>query len=309
MWIKDFKGKVKLKEVFYIDNHIHGSFGINFNYANYEEVKFVLKSLYKRNIKGICPTLVGESIENIQKQLALFQKIQNEQLKSINEETYLIGAHLEGTFLSKEKAGIQDKNTFLEPTVSNFKKVTGDFENIVKIVTIAPENDIDLIDYLNDKNIKTQAGHTIGESLKNCIATTHHFNAMNPIHHRTNSIALEGLINDDIYCEIIADLIHLSENILKLCFKTKPKDKILLVSDSLPSSNSEQDIIFCNKKINSKGKDENGTLAGSNKTLDEICRNLFEKNVLTKEDIKQMVFYNQIKYLNLKNSEVDILNQ
>ena len=298
-----------MDNIFYIDNHIHGSFGINFNYADYEDMRFVLRELYKKNIRGICPRLVGESIKNIQRQLLLFQQIQKEQKEKLLDEAYIIGVHLEGTFLSPKKAGIQDKNTFLVPSVDNFKKLVGEYEDIIKIVTIAPENDVDLIDYLNERNIKTQAGHTIGNSLKGCCATTHHFNAMNPIHHRESSIALEGLVFDNVYCEIIADLIHLSENILKLCFKVKPKDKILLVSDSLPSSNSKKNIIFCNKKINSQGKDENGTLAGSNKTLDEICKNLNKRNILSKDEIKQLAFYNQIKYLNLKSSEIDILNR
>ena len=54
-----------MNNIFYIDNHIHGSFGINFNYANYDEIKYVLKELFKKNIRGICPTLVGETPENM----------------------------------------------------------------------------------------------------------------------------------------------------------------------------------------------------------------------------------------------------
>ena len=302
-------GKSTLEKIYFIDNHIHGSFGINFNFSDYNETKFVLKELFKRNVRGICPTLVGDSKENIIRQLSVFKKIQDEQKQNIDDECYIIGVHLEGTFLSKNKAGIQDKSTFLAPTIENFKLITGDFSEIIKIVTIAPEDDVDLINYLNEKNIKIQAGHTIGDSIKGCKATTHHFNAMNSIHHRNPSIALEGLIRDDIYVEIIADLVHLSENILKLVYKTKPIDKILLVSDSLPSSNSESDIVFCNKKINKFGKDETGTLAGSNKTLDDIAKNLIEKNIFIKDDIKQMVFYNQIKYLNLSDREIDILKR
>ena len=132
----------------FIDNHTHGTFGVNFNYANYDEIKTVLKNLYKRNIKGICPTLVGESNENIQKQLALFNKIKQEQLKQTKDETFIIGVHLEGSFLSKEKSGIQDKKVFKIPSITNFKELVGKYEKIIKIVTIAPENDIDLIDYL-----------------------------------------------------------------------------------------------------------------------------------------------------------------
>ena len=293
----------------FIDNHTHGAFGINFNYGNYDEIKTVLKKLYQLNIKGICPTLVGESDLNIQKQLAVFEKIKNEQLKNPQNETFIIGVHLEGSFLSKEKSGIQDKSVFKIPSVTNFKELVGKYEKIIKIVTIAPENDIDLIEYLNEKNIITQAGHTIGQNLKNCKGTTHHFNAMNPIHHRTPSIALEGLVNDNIYCEIIADLIHTNIDIIKLMLKTKPKDKIILISDSLPISHYDKEIIFCNKKIYPTGKDENNTLAGSIKTLDEICHNLIKQNILTKEDVKKMAFENQIKYLNLTDSEIDILNR
>ncbi len=298
-----------MQENYYIDNHIHGSYGVNFNYTVYEEAKNLLKKLFKKNIRGICPTLVGETNFNIIKQLALFKKIREEQLESPENEALILGVHLEGTFLSPKKSGIQDKKLFKKPTIENFKDLVGDFEDIIKIVTIAPEEDFDLICYLNDKNIKTQAGHSVGETLKKCVATTHHFNAMNPIHHRNSSIALEGLVNDDVYCEIIGDLIHCSKDILKLFLKCKPKDKILLISDSLPSSNYNKDIVFCGKKITKEGKDKNGTLAGSNKTLDEICKNLIKENVLTKEDIEKMAFSNQIKYLDLKDKEIDILNQ
>ena len=257
---------------------------------------YASRFLIKRRKKefGIYLTL-GMSKKNVSKILLL--------------ETFIIGVHLEGSFLSKEKSGIQDKKVFKIPSITNFKELVGKYEKIIKIVTIAPENDIDLIDYLNEKNIITQAGHSISESLKNCKGTTHHFNAMNPIHHRTPSITLEALINDNIYCEFIADLIHTNLDIVKLILKTKPKDKIILISDSLPISHFDKEIIFCNKKIFPQGKDENGTLAGSIKTLDEICHNLIKEKIITKEEIKKMAFENQIKYLNLTDSEVDILNR
>jgi len=291
-----------------IDNHIHGSFGVNFNTANYDEIKFVLAELYKRNIKGICSTLIGDEDDKIYRQLKLFKQIKNEQLQICNSQALILGVHLEGTFLSLNKPGIQDKSVFKKPTVENFKNLVKDCEDIIKIVTIAPEEDVDLIDYLNEKNIKTQAGHTIGSDLKKCKGVTHLFNAMNPIHHRKSTIALKSLIDNDIYIEIIADLVHLSADILKLILKTKPKNKILLVSDSLPSSNYDKEIIFCNKKI-MNGKDEKGTLAGSNLTLDEIVENLVEKEILANEDIIQMGFKNQIEYLNLSEKEIDILNR
>ena len=290
-----------------IDIHTHGSFGINFNIANYDEIKFLLSEFYKKGIKGICPTLVGDVDEKIYNQLKLFKQIKKEQLENSNSEALILGVHLEGTFLSPKNSGIQNKQVFKKPSVGNFENLVKDCIDIIKIVTIAPEEDIDLISYLNQKGIIAQAGHTIGDDLKGCIGTTHHFNAMPRIHHRDSTITLQGLINDDIYCEVIPDLIHSSFEMLKLFFRVKPKDKILLISDSLPSSNFNQGVIFCEKKINAKGEDENGTLAGSNKTLDEIVENLVKKQILTEDDIIQMGFKNQIKYLKLTKDEINIL--
>lgn len=298
-----------LENIYLIDNHSHGAFGINFNYSTYDETKFVLKELYKRNIRGICPTLVGESDKKIQQQLKLFNQIKSEQLNNIQDETLILGVHLEGSFLSPNKAGIQDKKVFKIPNEKNFLELVGNYSSIIKIVTIAPEIDEGLIDYLNNIGIITQAGHSTGSSINNCLGTTHHFNAMNPIHHRESSITLEGLIRDEIYIELIADLIHCSNDILNLTLKSKPKDKIILVSDSLPSANYDDDIIFCNKKINKFGKDANGTLAGSNKTLDDIVKNLIQKEILTKEDIILMGFKNQIEYLKLNEKQINILNR
>ena len=293
----------------YIDNHTHGSFGINFNNATYDEMKFVLKELYKKNIKGICPTLVGDCDENIYNQLKLFKQIKNEQLKETLNETFIIGVHLEGTFLSSSKVGIQDNSVFKKPTIENFKNLAKDCEDVIKIVTIAPEENIDLIEYLNKKNIKTQAGHTSSKTMNECAGVTHIFNAMNTIHHREPSVALEGLLNEEKYIEVIGDLFHISLDMLKLILKVKPKNRIILISDSLPLSNHDKDIIFCNKKINKDGKDDNGVIAGSIQTLDSICELLIKKKVLTKEDINYLAFENQINYLNLDKNEINILNR
>lgn len=297
-----------MDKLFLIDNHIHGAYGINFNYADYNEIKYLLSELFKQGIAGICPTLVGESDKKIKRQLELFKKIKQEQLDVPQEESFIIGVHLEGTFLSPKRPGIQDIANFKKPNVQNFENLVQEFKDIVKIVTIAPEEDENLIDYLNNENIITQAGHSIGNDIKNCIGTTHHFNAMNPIHHRNPSIALSGLIKDEIYTEIIADTVHLSKDMLNLVFRIKPKDKIILISDSIPCAKSNKDIIFCGKKINPSGLDDNGILGGSNKLLSDICINLIENNLLNYEEIKQMAFYNQIKYLKLQAKEITRLN-
>ena len=50
----------------------------------------------------------------------------------------------------------------LEPSIDNFKEIVEDYEEIIKIVTLAPEIEgaSNLIKYLNDKKIVASIGHT-----------------------------------------------------------------------------------------------------------------------------------------------------
>ena len=285
-----------------IDIHIHGGYGVNFNTSNYNEIKYFLKELYKRNIVGICPTLVGDSVENLRSRFELFKKLIN---KQENNESKILGLHLEGTFLNPNKPGIQDKNVFLKPTVDNFEKLTEGFRDIVKIVTLAPELDEnnELANYLEAINIKAHAGHTLATNKGGTSATTHHFNAMPQINHRGENLALDTLFDDKTYSEIIADGIHLSDNMLKLFLKTKNPDKIIFISDALPAAHCKNEIIFCNKKINNGGKDKNGTLAGSVMFLDEIVKNAIARKIITQKEAEKYAFKNPLKHLCLKEED------
>ena len=286
-----------------IDIHIHGGLGVNFNSSDKEEIKKLLKELYNRGIVAICPTLVGDSIENLKKRFELFREIKS---KQDNNESKVIGLHLEGTFLNPNKPGIQDKNVFLLPTVENFKKLTQNYEDIIKIVTLAPELDKnnELANYLESRNIKALAGHTMSDNIGGASATTHHFNAMPQISHRGANLALDTLFNDNIYCEIIADEIHTSKNMLKLFFKTKKPEKIILISDALPAAHSNQEIVFCGKKIFSNGKDINGTLGGSVMFLDEIIKKAVKDNMFTLKEAENYAFENPLEHLCLKEEEI-----
>ena len=286
-----------------IDIHIHGGLGVNFNSSDKEEIKKLLKELYNRGIVAIYPTLVGDSIENLKKRFELFREIKS---KQDNNESKVIGLHLEGTFLNPNKPGIQDKNVFLLPTVENFKKLTQNYEDIIKIVTLAPELDKnnELANYLESRNIKAHAGHTMSDNIGSASATTHHFNAMPQISHRGANLALDTLFNDNIYCEIIADEIHTSKNMLKLFFKTKKPEKIILISDALPAAHSNQEVVFCGKKIFSNGKDINGTLGGSVMFLDEIIKKAVKDNMFTLKEAEKYAFENPLEHLCLKEEEI-----
>ena len=216
-----------------IEQHFHGAFGVDFNKASVDDVLYLSKEILKYGIGGIFPTVVTDSIENTRRAVSVIKEASQKQTSDMAK---ILGIHLEGIFINPEKKGIHNPKHFLSPTVENYKLVE---DNFIKIVTLAPELDNGLIKYLKDKNVKVQAGHCTGGDLTGCSGVTHLFNAMSGITHRGKSAALSALINDDIYTEIIADGVHVSDDALKLLFKTKPIDKIILVSDCLPCTKLE----------------------------------------------------------------------
>ena len=275
-----------------IEQHIHGAYGVDFNTATTDEILELTKILYKKGIGGIFPTLVTDSIENLKKQITI---IKNATKKQTLGMTRILGVHLEGVFLNPMKKGIHNEKHFLMPTPENFKQLD---DEIIKIVTLAPEQDLGLIDYLRKRGIKIQAGHCISGDLTKCDGVTHLFNAMGEINHRETKTALSALLNDDIYTEIITDGKHISDDILKLVFRAKPIEKIILVSDCLPIAQSNlKYTIFADEEIfydGDRATSKSGTLAGSTKLLSEIIKIIGEKGYFNPQLIQNSYDYHCI---------------
>ena len=171
----------------------------------------------------------------------------NFELRTLNSElpenraSTIFGVHLEGPFLNTSRCGALDPFSFLKPDENRLKELTDGFEDMVKIITIAPEleDSFKIIKQARDMGINVSMGHsdaayTEAEAGYNAGAQgiTHIFNAMRSIHHREPGIAGFGLLNRDIYIEVIADPHHLHPNMLELIFRVKNPDRIIIISDS-----------------------------------------------------------------------------
>lgn len=267
-----------------IEQHFHGCFGIDFNTASVEDVLYLAKEIRKYGIGGIFPTLVTDSIENIKRQTKIIKTAAERQTPDMAK---ILGVHLEGIFLNPLKSGIHDEKYFLPLTAQNFGLVEDDF---IKIVTLAPE-----LMSMRPRWVKIQAGHCVSGDLSACDGVTHMFNAMAGISHKEPSTALSAMVNDEIYTEIIADGVHVSDDALKLLFKSKPADKILLVSDSLPIAKSGlKEMEFAGRKIYADGRAKDGTLAGSVQVLPDIIKSLNEKGLFNPKFIENPYNYHKI---------------
>ena len=289
-----------------IEQHLHGGFGIDFSVCSAKDFITFSQEILKFGVCGYFPTLATDTIENLKRQIQEIKKACKMQNNSTEPMAMILGVHIEACFLNPLKKGIHDKSLLLKPSIENFKQLE---DEIIKIVTLAPELDVnqELCKYLKSKNIRVSAGHTIATNLEAVDQVTHLYNAMGSFTHKEKSTVTSALTNDDISVELIADLKHVEEDVLKITFKTKSPKQIILISDALPITHSEnKQMTFCNKEIfmkNGKAVDETGTMAGSTMFVSEIIKQLVNNNLLDFQTAIKMATEN-INYINKPCAEI-----
>jgi len=271
-----------------VDQHIHGGYGCDFNTADEKTITEFLAQLPKHGVTAVCPTIMTDDLKKMREQI---QKVKQAKLNSLPGSAKIAGINLEGPFINPKYKGAHSQEYILPVTVEDYRKIEDDE---IKIITVAPECDknMELANYLKNKGIIVSVGHTGADNLHGLKHITHLFNAMPPLHHRNPGIVREGLVDDEVYVEVIADHSHLHPDIIKLILRSKPSDRVIFVSDCLSSGDK-------NKKGDA-AVNEQGSLIGSLILLDSVIR----KNLKIAEfkDLLMYCSYNPAKNIGLKNS-------
>ena len=225
--------------------------------------------------------------------------------KFMQEDTLgsqLLGLHLEGPFISKEKAGAQDKRYIRTPDKEALRAIVDSCGSLLKIMTIAPEERgaLGLIRLLRQKGIIASIGHTnatYDEAILGFHAgishATHLFNAMDKLDGPGRGAAGACLASKKVSVEVIADLIHVSKRLLRILLQTKPSDKIILVTDSI--RNTQYAVL--STKLDGVYRLEDGTMAGSSLTMIDAMKNAVRAGGLSLPDAVRMATLNPAKVL------------
>jgi N-acetylglucosamine-6-phosphate deacetylase len=302
---KVIEGKGRLLVPGFIDIHLHGCSGCDVMDGTVESIEKIADTLAKNGTTSFLPTTVTMSAQATQKAISAIRNCMNGK-KGAN----ILGIHLEGPFINKARKGAQNENYILEPSILNFNNlVNSDLRNI-KRVTLAPEigDGIALTKYLAGKGICVSAGHTcasaeafnksVNEGLKLC---THLFNGMNPLHHRDPGVVGSALLNDNVYTEFIADLVHIDKDVLKLIVKIKGADKCILITDSLSATCLGNGVFSLGGQTvivkDGVARIESGSLAGSIITLKDAVKNMVEKAGVDISSVLKMVTVNPAKVI------------
>lgn len=288
----------------FIDVHIHGSGGKDAMDGNLESIKVISQTIAKRGVTSFLPTTMTMDKKDIYKALYAIKQAVNMDLGGAK----VLGAHLEGPFINPKYKGAQKEDFIIKP---NFDFIKG-YENVIKIITVAPEKD-DNFKFLNDIKENTDIVLSIGHSdatYEEAIAAidngvscaTHTFNAMTPLNHRKPGI-VGAIMNTNIFCELIADNIHVHKGAINVLTKIKGKDKIILITDSMRAGCMKNGVWeLGGQKVIVKdncARLEDNTLAGSILTLDNAIKNMKNNIDASLCEIISMVTINPAKYINI----------
>lgn len=220
----------------FIDVHCHGYGGYDTNDATEDGLKKWLKNVTSEGVCALCPTTITQSNEvltNAVKNVAVVKK-QNP------EGAEILGIHFEGPYISKEFKGAQPEQYIVKPDIQEFKQYQKDAEGLIKIITIAPEEDENnqLIKYCVETGVNVSLGHSAATYQQAQIAIqdgatcfTHTYNGMSRFNHRDNNL-VGAALGSDIFAECICDGHHSTINSLKIFFRCKGKNGIMM-SDGL----------------------------------------------------------------------------
>jgi N-acetylglucosamine-6-phosphate deacetylase len=283
-----------------VDLQINGALGLAFpdlQSTDLDKLREICDFLWQQGVDGFLPTLVTTSIENFQRSLGVIAQFMEQQSPHTAQ---ILGVHLEGPCLNPEKRGAHPQEYLLPLTLENVQRVIGEYESIVKIVTLAPElEDSGIVaQLLRQRGIFISLGHsqaTHNQAMDafeaGATMVTHAFNAMPPLHHRQPGLLGAALVHDGVRAGFIADGQHVHVTMLELFLRAAHFDRhAFLVSDALsPLGLPDGFYPWDRRQIevrNGTARLPDGTLAGTTLSLLDGVDNLVQWGVC---DLEQAI--------------------
>jgi N-acetylglucosamine-6-phosphate deacetylase len=198
----------------------------------------------------------------------------------------LLGAHMEGPYLSAARCGAQDPRFVRPPDLDEARRFFD--AGPVRLMTLAPElaRAHELVDLCLESGVRASVGHTeasyelvLEAASWGVRHLTHTFNAMPPLHHRAPGPAGAAIMLPELLAEIIADNAHVHPALLRTFLRAKGTDGLVLITDALRPTGLDDDVEVLIGGRPARVEDglvrlANGQTAGSVLTMDRALRNL-----------------------------------
>jgi len=290
----------------FVDTQVNGGGGVLFNdQVDVEAIAAIGAAHARFGTTAFLPTLISDTPAQIAAALAAVDAAIERDVPGV------IGIHIEGPFINEVKRGIHEAHRIRRLDDAVLATLTAPRRGRV-MLTLAPELcDEDDIRTLVRHGVIVSAGHSdatydeaqraIGAGLT---GFTHLFNAMSPLHHR-NPGAVGAAFDSDTWCGLIVDDVHLHPAVVRLAVHAKGKDRIMLVTDAMPSVGTDvSEFTLQGKRIAVKDGVcifEDGTLAGTHLDMASALRKTVEVTGLSVPDVSVMASATPAAFLSLQN--------
>lgn len=269
-----------------VDMHIHGYLGCDASDGDARGVMTMAQGIVKNGVTSWCPTTMTVSKKEL---LSAFDSIRAIKNTSEYYGAKIIGVNAEGPFINPSKKGAQAEEHILSPDADFII----DNADIIKLFTVAPEVEgaLPMIEKVREStDVLVSMGHTaasceeasagIESGIRN---TTHLFNAMTALTHRSPGVVGAALSNGEVYTELIADTFHVNSGIFGIVARLKG-DKLCLITDCIRAGGMpDGDYTLGGQPVHKEGIKclmPDGTIAGSVLTLNKAVYNLYKNTDL-----------------------------
>ena len=261
----------------FIDLHVHGGDGADCM-TGADAVHRMARFHARHGTTALLATTVTAPRSEL---LAAFSGIGAAMAEGGTGEAKVLGAHLEGPFISPQALGAQPPFA-IAPDLDLVDELAA--LTPIRVATMAPEIDPDgaLLRHLFARGTRVQIGHTACSYAQATAALaagamgfTHLFNAMSGLHHRRSGAVGAALAHGE-WAELILDFVHVEEGAARVALRVIPN--LYCITDAVAASGMPsgeyrlgQHRIF---KQDDAVRLADGTLAGSVLTMDRVLRNL-----------------------------------
>ena len=260
----------------FVDLQVNGFAGVDLMATDHDGYLRVGEALLATGTTAFQPTFVTAP------EAALLEALRAMPTEGIGPR--VLGAHVEGPFLSPRRAGVHDPRFLSEPDLALLRRLLDAAP--VSQVTLAPElpGANELIDELVERGVTVSAGHTDATAAEAHLAfdrgvrtVTHLFNAMRHSTPRDPSIALAALARPDVTVQVIVDLHHVAPDTVTVAWQAAAS-RFALVTDAAPAAGTgDGDFVLGGRPVRAADgvvRGPEGQLAGSALTMIEGVRNL-----------------------------------
>ncbi|MEP6683180.1 MAG: N-acetylglucosamine-6-phosphate deacetylase [Parafilimonas sp.] len=190
----------------------------------------------------------------------------------------VLGLHVEGPWINKEKRGAHNAEWIFSPTIQQAKELLEYGKDVIKIITVAPEVVGDeIINLIHSYNIVVSAGHSNAtyeqatQSFNNIKTATHLYNAMSGLMHRAPGFVGAVLNHDKVFCSIVPDGYHVSFPAIRIAKKVMG-ERLFAITDAVTETHEG----YYQHTLDGDKYTANGILSGSALTMNKCVKNFVE---------------------------------